>query len=72
MSRALNLNASVAEVSALCETLGISTTSIEALIPSGTRVVCQNSVGAATLRTKLKAKLIDGAIKRLPLIVRGR
>ncbi len=69
MSRALNVNATESEVSAICVTLGVSTTAMEMLIPSGTRVVCQTSEGALTLRKKLKGKIIDGAIVRSPRFI---
>lgn len=66
MSRALNVDATESEVSAACLTMGVDTTAIEVLIPSGTRVVCRNSEGALALRKKFKAKLIEGPITRSP------
>lgn len=66
MSRALNLDVTEAEVSAVCLTMGVATTAMESLIPSGTRVVCRNSEGAMTLRKKFKTKLIEGPITRSP------
>jgi len=64
MSRAMNINATVAEMRAACESLGISTTMVEALVPAGTRIVCQNSEDALVLRTKFKAKLITHPVRR--------
>lgn len=69
MSRALNVNATESEISAICLALGVNTTAMEMLLPSGTRVVCQSSEGALALRKKLKTKLIDGEIKRSPRFI---
>ncbi len=69
MSRALNVNATESEINAICVALGVSTTAMETLLPTGTRVVCQSSEGALALRKKLKTKLIDGAIKRSPRFI---
>lgn len=69
MSRALNIDATELEVNAICLALGVATTAMESLLPSGTRVVCQTSDGALALRKKLKTKLIDGTIKRSPRFV---
>ena len=66
MSRAMNLSVTEAEVSAICTDLGISTTAIEALLPSGTRVVCRTSEGSLALRTKMRTKIIDGPVRRAP------
>ena len=69
MSRAMNLNASVADVTAVCRTLNVATTAIEALIPEGTRVVCQTSEGAIALRAKMRTKVISGTVTRSPRFV---
>jgi hypothetical protein len=69
MSRALNVNATEAEIVTICTANGISTTAMEMLIPSGTRVVCQSSEGAVVLRKKMKTRLIDGPIVRSPRFV---
>lgn len=69
MSRAMNLNATETEVATACTSLGVATTSLEALVPTGTRVVCQSSEGAMALRTKLKSKLIAGSVKRSPRFI---
>jgi len=66
MSRAMNVNATEAEVVSICATLKIATTAIELLLPSGIRVVCKTSEGALALRNKMKSKLIAGAVKRAP------
>ncbi|WP_380872274.1 hypothetical protein ACFB49_32180 [Sphingomonas sp. DBB INV C78] len=69
MSRAMNLTSTKAEVTAACQSLNIATTTIEALIPSGTRVVCQTSEGALALRKKMKSQIITGAVTREPRFV---
>lgn len=66
MSRAMNLNMPQSEVARLCAELGIVITSIEALVPKGTRVVCRTGDESAVLRRKLTGKLIDGAVVRMP------
>lgn len=71
MSRAMNLTMSQREVTDLCKTLGVATTSVETLIPSGTRVVCQTSEGSAVLRKKVRTAVIEGAITRMPRTVRA-
>ncbi len=69
MSRAMNLNATEAEVVDTCTQHKIVTTAVEALLPAGTRVVCQTSDGAAILRKKMKARLIEGSVKRSPRFI---
>jgi len=69
MSRAMNLTSTQDEVTAACRSLNIATTAIEALIPSGTRVVCKTSEGALALRNKLKSAVITGAVTRSPRFV---
>lgn len=66
MSRAMNLSATAAEVTAICAGLGVSTTAIEALLPTGTRVVCRTSEGMVTLRNKMRGKIIEGTVTRAP------
>jgi len=69
MSRAMNLNATETEVTDACTQHGVTTTAVEALLPAGTRVVCQTSEGAAVLRKKLKSRLIEGSVTRSPRFV---
>jgi len=71
MSRAMNLHLPQSEVANICESLGIVTTSIETLVPSGTRVVCRTSEGGALLRKKLRTSMIEGSIKRMPRSIRA-
>jgi hypothetical protein len=70
MSRAMNLTPSESEVKRICEDARIAITSIEKLLPSGTRVVCLNGDGAATLRNKMRGKIIEGTVKRMPRSLR--
>ncbi len=70
MSRAMNLSVTESEVRRVCEDLGIVTTSIEKLLPTGTRVVCLNGDGSATLRNKMRAHLISGIVTRVPRALR--
>jgi hypothetical protein len=67
MSRAMNLNASEADVKKACAELAIAFTSIETLLPSGTRIVCLNGDGAAMLRRKMLGKVVEGTVKRMPI-----
>lgn len=69
MSRAMNVNVSPEEVRDTCLQYHIATTAIEALLPAGTRVVCQTSEGADALRKRLKSRLIEGAVKRSPRFI---
>jgi UDP-2,3-diacylglucosamine pyrophosphatase LpxH len=70
MSRALNLNASESEVRQVCTDHSIVFTSIEKLLPRGTRVVCINGNGSAVLRRKMLGKIIDGEVRRMPRALR--
>lgn len=72
MSRALHIDDAEASVSETCRQLGIAISAIEPLLSGGTRVVCATSIGAHTLRTKLKTKLIEGRVTRSPLFLARR
>ena len=67
MSRAMNLNLTRAEVEAAVLKHGAVISSIEPLLPSGTRVVLTNAEQAASLRRKLKTQIIEGKVRRTPL-----
>ncbi len=67
MSRAMNLNLTRDEVEAAVLKHGAVISSIEPLLPSGTRVVLTNAEQAASLRRKLKAQVIEGVVRRTPL-----
>lgn len=66
MSRAMNVSLTQHEVVRICADMGISTTSTEALIPSGTRVVCRTSEGSLALWNEMRAHIIHGAVRRMP------
>ena len=65
MSRALNINATDAEITAACATAGIAISTIERLVSGGTRVVFNNSVDAASMAKTYKTKLLTGPVTRL-------
>jgi len=70
MSRAMNVNLTESQVRRVCEGMSIAITAIEPLIPSGTRVVCQNVEGSLALWNKLRANIIPGPVRRMPRSLR--
>ena len=64
MSRALNLAMEEGAVLARCKTESVGVSAIERLPQGGVRLVCMSSVGAALIRKKLKAQIIDGEVVR--------
>ncbi len=64
MSRAINLTMPQAGVIASCAKAGVSISAIEELPSGGTHLVCTTGEGAEEMRTKLKAHLIQGRVKR--------
>lgn len=58
----LDLDEGVVVIRCLSEEVGIS--AIERLPQGGVRLVCMSSEGAARLRRKLKANIIDGEVRR--------
>jgi hypothetical protein len=66
MSRALNLNASEAEVLASCTRANAPITQIETLPSGGTRVVFRNGDDAAAIGKLYKGKIITDAVTRAP------
>lgn len=64
MTRVVNIDESVAVITALCEKFGLSISTMEPLPSGGTRVVTTTADGAADLRKRMKGKLLDGAIVR--------
>jgi hypothetical protein len=64
MSRALNVALPEAQVSALCDKLGLSISDIETLPGGGTHLVCTTGDGAEEMRRQLKRHLIPGKVKR--------
>jgi len=66
MSRALNLNASEAEVLASCARANAPITQIETLPSGGTRVVFKNGDDAAAVGKLYKGKIITDRVTRAP------
>ena len=64
MSRALNINTTEADVTAVCQAAGIGISAIERLVSGGTRVVLNNAVDAASIAKTFKAKLLKGPVTR--------
>jgi len=64
MSRAINIDATVEEVTASCDKHGIGISSIEPLQSGGTRVVLNNSDDAEKLRRRMKGQIIAGLVVR--------
>ena len=65
MSRALNINATDAEITAACANAGVAISTIERLVSGGTRVVLNNAVDAASIAKTFKSKLLTGPVTRL-------
>lgn len=63
-SRAVNVDASEADVRAICTRHGHAISAIETLLSGGTRVVMVNSDGADRIRTSFKSKILTGDVKR--------
>lgn len=64
-SRALNIDAGVADVQAICAKHQLPISAVETLLSGGTRVVMMNGDAAASLRRLLKAKIITGEVARV-------
>ena len=67
MSRALFLSLGEGEVVARCLAEDVGISAVEGLPAGGTRLVCTSSLGAETMRKKLKAHLITDAVVRQAL-----
>ena len=63
-SRAVNVDASEADVRAVCTRHNHAISAIETLLSGGTRVVMVNSDGADRIRTSFKSKLLTGEVSR--------
>lgn len=70
MSRAVNIDAAMQAVIDCCEKHAIGISVIEPLQSGGTRVVLNNSDGAASLRIRMKKNLILGPVTRSGLYMR--
>ncbi len=64
MSRALNIDATLQEVSACCEKHAIGVSVMEPLQSGGTRVVLNSGEDTAHLRRRMKRQIIDGSVIR--------
>ncbi|GBH30634.1 hypothetical protein [Sphingobium xenophagum] len=67
MSRAINVNAPLADVQALCTKHALAISTIEALTSGGTRVVMLNPDGADRMRDLMKTRLIESPVVRSSL-----
>jgi hypothetical protein len=70
-TRVVNLDAAAVTITQLCAKKDLAISSIERLPSGGTHVVMVTIDGAEGLRAAFKGKVIDGAVKRLPLRERG-
>jgi hypothetical protein len=66
MSRALNLDATLADVTARCAKLAAPITAIETLRSGGTRVVLKTADGAAAVSKAYGSKVMAGVVTRQP------
>ena len=64
MTRALNLAMTEADVIQHCRDKSIAISALEALPDGGVRLVCMSGYGAAQIRSKLKAHIIEGEVRR--------
>ena len=64
MSRALNLSLTMAQVDRHCRENGIAISALEALPDGGARLVCMSNYGAAQIRLKLKAHVLQENVRR--------
>lgn len=71
-SRALNIDAPMQVVAALCERHAIGISTIEPLQSGGTRIVLNTSEGAEGIRRRMKRKLIEGSVVRSSLHIGRR
>jgi hypothetical protein len=67
MSRAINVNATNAEVSAICAKHKATISAMETLPAGGTRVVLMNADDAATIAQAFKKKILATDARRTPL-----
>lgn len=66
MSRALNVNATVAEVIAIAAKCGAMISAIEPLLPEGTRVVFMNRDAATVVEQAFGRRVLKGTVAREP------
>ena len=66
MSRAINVNATEAEVAKLCQSNGAIISASEELASGGTRVVLTSGLAAEAMRRVFARRVISGAVLRTP------
>lgn len=67
MSRAINVNATEAEIEQLCSDNGAVISASEVLLSGGVRVVLTSPQGAATMRRIFGSRVIDSQVRRAPM-----
>jgi hypothetical protein len=67
MTRAINVRATQAEVTAACRKQDAAISALETLASGGTRVVLNDITGADTMRRVFGKKVISGDVRRTPL-----
>jgi len=72
MSRAINVKETVATVLAKCKSEQVDVSAIEALVSGGTRVVLSRPDDADTMRKIFAGKIIEGTVRRTPLVTPHR
>lgn len=65
MSRAINVNATPAQVTQACAKQGVAISAIEALQSQGTRLVLNNAADTATMSKVFGAKVMTGVVQRV-------
>lgn len=71
MSRALNVDASVADVTTMCGKHAAGISVIEPLRSGGTRVVLLNAHDAAVIARAYGSKVLKGVVERAPIRLRN-
>lgn len=66
MSRAINVEATQAEVLDMCAKHKAEISAIESLVSGGTRVVLKNGDDAAVIARAYGAKVLTGPVRRIP------
>lgn len=72
MSRAINVNATPADVTTMCKKHKVTISAIEVLPSGGTRVVLMNADDAAVITKAYAKKLLATDTARTPLSTRWR
>lgn len=67
MSRAINVDASLAHVTDMCTKHSATISMIEPLQSGGTRVVLMNAHDAALITRAYRGKILTGAVQRMPI-----